>query len=60
MDTGAKVAQYRAYEVILDVVRRYDVDGLHICDSFYPYPIKDVPFPDSKTYQAYQAGGGNR
>ncbi len=58
MDPGAKVVQDRAYDVILDVVRRYDVDGIHIYDSFYPYPIKDVPFPDSQTYQAYQAGGG--
>ena len=25
--------------VVRDVVRRYDVDGVHIDDYFYPYPI---------------------
>ncbi|MEY5031972.1 MAG: hypothetical protein RL354_1003, partial [Planctomycetota bacterium] len=38
-------------DVVLDVVQRYDIDGVHIDDYFYPYPIKDaqgqdVPFPD--------------
>ena len=58
MDPGAKVVQDRAYNVILDVVRRYDVAGIHLDDYFYPYPITNQPFPDSKTYAAYQATGG--
>jgi len=40
---------------------RYDVDGVHIDDYFYPYDIKDkagkvVPFPDEKSFARY--GGG--
>jgi uncharacterized lipoprotein YddW (UPF0748 family) len=58
MDPGAKVVQDRAYNVMLDVVRRYDVDGIHLDDYFYPYPIEGKSFPDSKTYSAYKAGGG--
>ncbi|MEP0871988.1 family 10 glycosylhydrolase [Trichocoleus desertorum AS-A10] len=58
MDPGAKVVQDLSYNVILDVVRRYDVDGIHLDDYFYPYPIANQPFPDEKTYQAYQAKGG--
>ncbi len=58
MDPGAKVVQDRTASVILDVVRRYDVDGIHLDDYFYPYPIAGQTFPDSKTYQAYQADGG--
>ena len=58
MDPGAKVVQDRAYNVILDVVRRYDVDGIHLDDYFYPYPIEGKSFPDDKTYAAYQANGG--
>lgn len=58
MDPGATVIQDRAFNVILDVVRRYDVDGIHLDDYFYPYPIEGKSFPDSKTYAAYQAGGG--
>ncbi|MFE1744102.1 family 10 glycosylhydrolase [Coleofasciculus sp. H7-2] len=58
MDPGLKVVQDRAYNVILDVVRRYDVDGIHLDDYFYPYPIEGKSFPDNKTYAAYTAAGG--
>jgi uncharacterized lipoprotein YddW (UPF0748 family) len=58
MDPGAKVVQDRTYNVIMDVVRRYDVDGIHLDDYFYPYPLEGQSFPDSKTYAAYQATGG--
>ncbi|HEY9607535.1 MAG TPA: family 10 glycosylhydrolase [Allocoleopsis sp.] len=58
MDPGAKVVQDRAYNVMLDVVKRYDVDGIHLDDYFYPYPIEGKSFPDSKTYSAYKASGG--
>jgi uncharacterized lipoprotein YddW (UPF0748 family) len=58
MDPGAKVVQDWTYNVILDVVRRYDVDGIHLDDYFYPYPVTGQTFPDDKTYAAYQAAGG--
>ncbi|HEY9751988.1 MAG TPA: family 10 glycosylhydrolase, partial [Coleofasciculaceae cyanobacterium] len=58
MDPGAKVVEDRTYAVILDVVRRYDVDGIHLDDYFYPYPIAGQDFPDGETYRAYQNGGG--
>jgi uncharacterized lipoprotein YddW (UPF0748 family) len=58
MDPGAKVVQDRAYNVMLDVVRRYDVDGIHLDDYFYPYPIEGKSFPDDKTYSAYKQAGG--
>jgi uncharacterized lipoprotein YddW (UPF0748 family) len=58
MDPGAKIVQDRAYNVIIDVVRRYDLDGIHLDDYFYPYPITNQSFPDSKTYAAYKATGG--
>ncbi len=45
--------------VIMDVVDRYDVDGIHFDDYFYPYGISSSsPFPDSNEYNAYVAGGG--
>ncbi|MBD2213014.1 family 10 glycosylhydrolase [Nostoc linckia FACHB-104] len=58
MDPGIKIVQDRAYNVILDVVRRYDIDGVHLDDYFYPYPISGQTFPDSKTYEAYKSAGG--
>lgn len=58
MDPGHTVVQEQTYRVILDVVRRYDIDAVHLDDYFYPYPIAGQTFPDSKTYAAYQAKGG--
>ena len=53
MDPGAVVVQNRTYEVVIDLVTRYDLDGLHMDDYFYPYPVTGVEFPDSATYQEY-------
>jgi len=39
-----------------DIVRRYDVDGLHIDDYFYPYPVKGVSFPDDADFAADPRG----
>jgi uncharacterized lipoprotein YddW (UPF0748 family) len=57
MDPGGEPVQERVIDVILDLVDRYDVDGIHFDDYFYPYPNGE-PFPDYDTYQAYQNGGG--
>jgi uncharacterized lipoprotein YddW (UPF0748 family) len=63
MDPGEPAAADRALAVILDVVRRYDVDGVHIDDYFYPYPVKgpdgqDVAFPDDDSWRGYVGSGG--
>ena len=50
--------QDHSLAVVLDVVRRYDIDGIHIDDYFYPYPEGGAAFPDDDTWAAYQAGGG--
>lgn len=44
--------------VIMDVVRNYDIDGVHFDDYFYPYPGKEK-LPDSTTYQQYGKGFAN-
>jgi uncharacterized lipoprotein YddW (UPF0748 family) len=49
--------------VIKDVVRRYDIDGIHLDDYFYPYKEngpdgKPLDFPDDDTWDAYQKNGG--
>ena len=58
MDPGVKEIQDRTYAVIMDVVQRYDVDGIHLDDYFYPYPQSGISFPDNRTYNAYRANGG--
>jgi uncharacterized lipoprotein YddW (UPF0748 family) len=45
MDPGEASASDHTLNVILDVVRRYNIDGVHIDDYFYPYP---VPLPGSE------------
>ena len=42
-------------KVVGDVVRRYDVDAIHLDDYFYPYKIAGNPFPDSLSF--VQNGG---
>lgn len=39
LDPGEPAAAQHSLDVILDVVRRYDIDGVHIDDYFYPYPL---------------------
>lgn len=65
MDPGEPAAAAHSLAVVADVVRRYDVDAVHIDDYFYPYPVKagkgsddDLPFPDSESYARYKLAGG--
>ncbi|XP_052773976.1 glycosyl hydrolase YngK-like [Mya arenaria] len=58
MDPGAKEVQDFIVDVFSDVARRYDVDGMHMDDYFYPYPVSGQTFPDSSTYHRYQASSG--
>ncbi len=59
-DPGEEATQEQALAVVSDVITRYDVDGVHIDDYFYPYPESgcSTPFPDSVAFARYQAQGG--
>lgn len=48
-DPGKDETRQRAMAAILDVVRRYDVDGVHLDDYFYPYPKPGLTFADGRT-----------
>lgn len=37
---------------IMEVVKNYPIDGVHLDDYFYPYPAKDLYFPDDALYKA--------
>ncbi|MCI6118695.1 MAG: family 10 glycosylhydrolase [Prevotella sp.] len=45
--------------VVADILRRYDVDGLHIDDYFYPYPAAGQTIPDAKQYSEMSNGINN-
>ena len=42
--------------VVADIVRRYDVDGLHMDDYFYPYPVAGQSIDDGRQFRAYNNG----
>lgn len=48
-DPALPATRERALAAVLDVVRRYDIDGVHLDDYFYPYPVGGRPFPDGRT-----------
>jgi uncharacterized lipoprotein YddW (UPF0748 family) len=39
--------------VVCDIVRRYDIDAIHMDDYFYPYRIAGVDFPDDSSFAAF-------
>lgn len=41
--------------VVKDILSRYDVDGLHIDDYFYPYPVKGKNFNDEADFRRSRA-----
>jgi uncharacterized lipoprotein YddW (UPF0748 family) len=58
LDPGMDEARRYSLDVIIDVVQRYDIDGVHIDDYFYPYKERDsldnlIDFPDSLSYACY-------
>ncbi|MEM0994880.1 MAG: family 10 glycosylhydrolase, partial [Bacteroidota bacterium] len=53
LNPGVPEARRHIVKVVEEIVNKYDVDGIHMDDYFYPYPIKDVPFPDSVEYAQY-------
>ncbi|MDO5616112.1 MAG: family 10 glycosylhydrolase [Cruoricaptor ignavus] len=60
MDPSDKVTQDHVSNVIKDIVKRYDIDAVHIDDYFYPYREYHGgrDFPDDKTWQTYRNSGG--
>ncbi|OJU24494.1 MAG: hypothetical protein BGN92_14500 [Sphingobacteriales bacterium 41-5] len=50
-DPSNKEVQQFVINVIHDIVRRYDVDAIHMDDYFYPYPIGGKEFPDENAYR---------
>ena len=60
MDPARKDVQDRTSAVVEDLVNRYDIDGIHFDDYFYPYDSYNggKDFPDDKSWNAYKTEGG--
>ncbi|TXD47887.1 glycoside hydrolase family 10 protein [Polaribacter sp. IC073] len=60
LDPGNKKTQEHSYKIVMDIVQRYNVDGIHFDDYFYPYPSynNNKDFPDDKSWKNYLNSGG--
>ncbi|MBK6936335.1 MAG: family 10 glycosylhydrolase [Chitinophagaceae bacterium] len=60
MDPAMQKVQDITNAVVMDLVNRYDIDGIHMDDYFYPYPSynNNIDFPDTASWAAYQRSGG--
>lgn len=45
--------------IIDDIISRYDVDGIHMDDYFYPYPENGMEIPDNEDFQRNPRGFKN-
>lgn len=53
---GLEINRQYICQVVSEIVERYDVDGIHMDDYFYPYPQAGVNIPDEETFQANPKG----
>jgi len=62
LDPGDPAVRALTTRVVLDLVRRYDIDAVHMDDYFYPYKEvkhgRELDFPDRTTYARYRKRGG--
>jgi uncharacterized lipoprotein YddW (UPF0748 family) len=59
-DPGNPEARRFVEDSILEAVARYDVDGVHFDDFFYPYPSGGQDFPDQAAFARYGANAASR
>jgi len=57
-DPGLPQSREFICKVVKDIVKRYDVDAIHMDDYFYPYPVAGLNFPDDKSFNRYAARQG--
>ncbi|MGW6278973.1 glycoside hydrolase family 10 protein [Kribbella sp. NPDC055071] len=56
---GIPAARTLVEDAIMDAVSRYDIDGVHFDDYFYPYPVAGQTFDDAATFAQYPDGYTN-
>ncbi len=60
MDPSLQGTQDHSLAVVKDIVNRYEIDGIHFDDYFYPYDSYNngKDFPDEDSWQKYLSNGG--
>ena len=59
-DPGIPEVREYITNIITDIVKRYNIDGVHFDDYFYPYPVRNsyngtLKIPDHKSYKKYNS-----
>jgi uncharacterized lipoprotein YddW (UPF0748 family) len=52
-DPGIPEVRDHVANVVSDLVRRYDIDAIHMDDYFYPYKIAGQEFPDDNSFMRF-------
>lgn len=60
LDIGIPEARKYVIDSITEVVKNYNIDGIHLDDYFYPYPKDNIVFPDDETFNKYGQGYSNK
>ena len=60
INPGIPEAREYVIKVISDVVKRYDIDAVHLDDYFYPYRIAGKTFNDAAAFSTYSMGINDR
>ena len=55
-DPGIPEARRFVEDSMLEAVQKYDIDGVHFDDFFYPYPEAGQDFNDAASFAAYGQG----
>jgi uncharacterized lipoprotein YddW (UPF0748 family) len=60
IDPGEPAARAYVIGVITEIARRYPIDGVHLDDYFYPYPLSSgkATFPDDSSWERYGRKSG--
>lgn len=53
LDPGHPEVRQLVADGVNEIITKYDVDGIHFDDYFYPYPVEGAVFDDSASYAAY-------
>ncbi|MEV0127897.1 family 10 glycosylhydrolase [Dactylosporangium sp. NPDC050688] len=56
LNPGIPAARAWVEDAVMDAVTRYDIDGVHFDDYFYPYPAAGQDFGDDATFAEHGAG----
>ncbi len=60
LDPGLPEVRSYVSSIVADIVRRYDIDGIHFDDYFYPYPPNGITTQDNATFVQYPRGIADR